>query len=168
MSCAASRHSLDFASVTGLRGLQDPAQQAEILSWLMFQMVRTRRAASEQFWGLLRRIGRMHVPAPRDSVTLLVQSMVDLCRASARAQDMTAGVAAQGGLGPMQGQANHFVRYAPEKIEYGVNRYTNETKRLYQARVALRRCAARDCLCCGWDLTFLCSSAAADARAARC
>ncbi|KAL0023698.1 hypothetical protein WJX79_003791 [Trebouxia sp. C0005] len=36
-----------------------------------------------------------------------------------------------GGLGPMQGQANHFVRYAPEKIEYGVKRYTNETRRLY-------------------------------------
>ncbi|KAL6249117.1 Glutathione S-transferase 2 [Rhinocladiella similis] len=35
------------------------------------------------------------------------------------------------GLGPMQGQANHFVRYAPEKIEYGVNRYVNETRRLY-------------------------------------
>jgi hypothetical protein len=35
------------------------------------------------------------------------------------------------GLGPMQGQANHFVRYAPEKIEYGVKRYANETKRLY-------------------------------------
>ncbi|EEP82652.1 hypothetical protein UREG_07517 [Uncinocarpus reesii 1704] len=36
-----------------------------------------------------------------------------------------------GGLGPMQGQANHFVRYAPERIEYGVNRYVNETRRLY-------------------------------------
>lgn len=36
-----------------------------------------------------------------------------------------------GGLGPMQGQANHFVRYAPEKIDYGIKRYTNETKRLY-------------------------------------
>ena len=35
------------------------------------------------------------------------------------------------GVGPMQGQANHFVRYAPEKIEYGVKRYQNETKRLY-------------------------------------
>ena len=31
----------------------------------------------------------------------------------------------------MQGQANHFVRYAPEHIEYGVKRYTNETRRLY-------------------------------------
>ena len=35
------------------------------------------------------------------------------------------------GLGPMQGQANHFVRYAPEKIEYGMKRYVNETRRLY-------------------------------------
>jgi glutathione S-transferase len=31
----------------------------------------------------------------------------------------------------MQGQANHFTRYAPEHIEYGVNRYQNETRRLY-------------------------------------
>lgn len=31
----------------------------------------------------------------------------------------------------MQGQANHFSRYAPEKIEYGINRYQNETRRLY-------------------------------------
>lgn len=37
----------------------------------------------------------------------------------------------QGGLGPMQGQAHHFVRYAPETIEYARNRYVNETKRLY-------------------------------------
>ncbi|KAI9801722.1 MAG: hypothetical protein M1833_002404 [Piccolia ochrophora] len=38
----------------------------------------------------------------------------------------------QSGIGPMQGQANHFYRYAPEKIEYGINRYQTETKRLYQ------------------------------------
>jgi glutathione S-transferase len=31
----------------------------------------------------------------------------------------------------MQGQANHFVRYAPETIDYGVKRYQNETRRLY-------------------------------------
>ncbi|KAJ9142604.1 Disulfide-bond oxidoreductase YfcG [Pleurostoma richardsiae] len=37
-----------------------------------------------------------------------------------------------GGLGPMQGQANHFYRYAPEKIQYGINRYQNETRRLYR------------------------------------
>ena len=35
------------------------------------------------------------------------------------------------GLGPMQGQANHFRRYAAEKVPYGLNRYTAETNRLY-------------------------------------
>ncbi|WP_022698105.1 glutathione S-transferase N-terminal domain-containing protein [Euryhalocaulis caribicus] len=36
-----------------------------------------------------------------------------------------------GGLGPMAGQAHHFRNYAPEKIEYGINRYTDEVHRLY-------------------------------------
>lgn len=36
-----------------------------------------------------------------------------------------------GGLGPMLGQAHHFRRFAPETIPYAVDRYTNETKRLY-------------------------------------
>ena len=36
-----------------------------------------------------------------------------------------------GGVGPMLGQAHHFRLYAPEKIEYAVNRYSNEAKRLY-------------------------------------
>ena len=36
-----------------------------------------------------------------------------------------------GGVGPMLGQAHHFRVYAPEKIEYAVNRYTNEATRLY-------------------------------------
>ncbi len=36
-----------------------------------------------------------------------------------------------GGLGPMAGQAHHFRQYAPEKVEYGINRYTNEVNRLY-------------------------------------
>jgi len=35
------------------------------------------------------------------------------------------------GLGPMQGQANHFFRYTKEKIPYAIERYINETKRLY-------------------------------------
>jgi GST-like protein len=35
-----------------------------------------------------------------------------------------------GGLGPMAGQAAHFTRFAPEKIEYGIKRYTDETLRL--------------------------------------
>jgi GST-like protein len=36
-----------------------------------------------------------------------------------------------GGVGPMLGQTHHFRNYAPEKIEYAINRYTNETRRLY-------------------------------------
>jgi GSH-dependent disulfide-bond oxidoreductase len=36
-----------------------------------------------------------------------------------------------GGVGPMLGQTHHFRMYAPEKIDYAVNRYTNEAKRLY-------------------------------------
>ena len=36
-----------------------------------------------------------------------------------------------GGVGPMIGQTHHFMRAAPEKIEYGIKRYHNETKRLY-------------------------------------
>ncbi|KAJ7862605.1 glutathione S-transferase [Mycena olivaceomarginata] len=37
----------------------------------------------------------------------------------------------QGGVGPMQGQANYFFRYAPEKIPYAIKRYQDETHRLY-------------------------------------
>ncbi|WP_026612721.1 glutathione S-transferase family protein [Ensifer aridi] len=36
-----------------------------------------------------------------------------------------------GGLGPMAGQAHHFRQYAPEKIAYGIERYTDEVNRLY-------------------------------------
>jgi GSH-dependent disulfide-bond oxidoreductase len=36
-----------------------------------------------------------------------------------------------GGVGPMLGQAHHFRIYAPEKVPYAVDRYTNEAKRLY-------------------------------------
>ena len=36
------------------------------------------------------------------------------------------------GVGPMQGQANFFCRYAPEKIPYPMKRYVNETKRQYE------------------------------------
>jgi GSH-dependent disulfide-bond oxidoreductase len=35
------------------------------------------------------------------------------------------------GLGPMAGQNHHFSAYAPEKIDYAINRYVNETGRLY-------------------------------------
>ncbi|MBZ0325325.1 MAG: glutathione S-transferase N-terminal domain-containing protein [Alphaproteobacteria bacterium] len=36
-----------------------------------------------------------------------------------------------GGIGPMLGQAHHFLRYAPEKIPYAMDRYRNEAGRLY-------------------------------------
>ena len=37
-----------------------------------------------------------------------------------------------GTVGPMLGQAHHFRAYAPERIQYAYDRYTNEAKRLYQ------------------------------------
>jgi GST-like protein len=36
-----------------------------------------------------------------------------------------------GGIGPMLGQAHHFLQYAPKKIEYAMRRYANEANRLY-------------------------------------
>lgn len=36
-----------------------------------------------------------------------------------------------GGVGPMLGQAHHFRIYAPEKVSYAIERYTNEARRLY-------------------------------------
>jgi GST-like protein len=36
-----------------------------------------------------------------------------------------------GGLGPMAGQNHHFSQYAPEKLPYAIDRYVNETARLY-------------------------------------
>ena len=50
-----------------------------------------------------------------------------------------------GGIGPMQGQANVFYRYAPEKIPYAIDRYQKETKRLYA--VLDKRLADREYLC---------------------
>ncbi|MCZ4089870.1 glutathione S-transferase N-terminal domain-containing protein [Sinorhizobium psoraleae] len=63
-----------------------------------------------------------------------------------------------GGLGPMAGQAHHFRQYAPEKIEYAINRYTNEANRLYgvmNKRLADRPFLAgdysiADMACIGW------------------
>lgn len=50
-----------------------------------------------------------------------------------------------GGLGPMAGQNHHFSQYAPEKIPYAVNRYVNETNRLYG--VLNKRLAGRAFIC---------------------
>jgi GST-like protein len=63
-----------------------------------------------------------------------------------------------GGLGPMAGQAHHFRQYAPEKIPYAIDRYTNECNRLYgvmNKRLADREFLAgdysiADMACIGW------------------
>lgn len=49
-----------------------------------------------------------------------------------------------GGLGPMMGQASHFLNYAPEDVPYGKTRYVDETRRLFG--VLERRLADRDYL----------------------
>jgi GST-like protein len=63
-----------------------------------------------------------------------------------------------GGLGPMAGQAHHFRQYAPEKLQYAIDRYTNECNRLYgvmNQRLADRQFLAgkysiADMACIGW------------------
>ena len=50
-----------------------------------------------------------------------------------------------GGFGPMLGQNHHFRLYAPEKIAYAIDRYTNETRRLYG--VLDKRLAGRTYIC---------------------
>jgi len=52
-----------------------------------------------------------------------------------------------GGLGPMAGQNHHFNQYAPQKIPYAIERYVNETNRLYSVldkRLADREFVAGD------------------------
>jgi len=51
-----------------------------------------------------------------------------------------------GGLGPMLGQAHHFRIYAPQKIDYAIQRYTQEAQRLYG--VMDRRLAQSEYLGC--------------------
>jgi GST-like protein len=60
-----------------------------------------------------------------------------------------------GGLGPMAGQANHFRHYAPEKIAYGIDRYTNEVNRLYG--VMNRRLADREFLAGDYSIADMAS-----------
>ena len=52
-----------------------------------------------------------------------------------------------GGVGPMLGQAHHFRLYAPDKIPYAIDRYSNEARRLYgviDRRLASHRFIAGD------------------------
>jgi GST-like protein len=52
-----------------------------------------------------------------------------------------------GHIGPMLGQAHHFLIYAPEKIQYAMNRYAKEANRLYG--VLDKRLAASEWIACG-------------------
>jgi len=52
-----------------------------------------------------------------------------------------------GGIGPMMGQANVFFRYAPEKIQFAIDRYQRESRRLFEvlnARLATHEFLAGD------------------------
>lgn len=60
-----------------------------------------------------------------------------------------------GGLGPMCGQNHHFSVYAPEKIPYAINRYVNETARLYA--VMDRRLADREFLAGAYSIADMAS-----------
>jgi len=55
-----------------------------------------------------------------------------------------------GGIGPMQGQANVFYRYAAEKIDYAIQRYQKETRRLYE--VLDRRLGAQEYLASDYSI----------------
>jgi GSH-dependent disulfide-bond oxidoreductase len=60
-----------------------------------------------------------------------------------------------GGLGPMAGQCHHFRNYAPEKIPYGIDRYTNEVNRLYG--VMNTRLATREFLAGAYSIADMAS-----------
>jgi GSH-dependent disulfide-bond oxidoreductase len=57
-----------------------------------------------------------------------------------------------GGLGPMLGQAHHFRNYAPEKVDYAIDRYTTETRRLYA--VLEKQLAKTEAFLTGKDYTI--------------
>ncbi|MBM3345720.1 MAG: glutathione S-transferase family protein [Betaproteobacteria bacterium] len=52
-----------------------------------------------------------------------------------------------GHIGPMLGQAHHFIGYAPEKLPYAIDRYSKEANRLYG--VLDRRLAESEYVACG-------------------
>lgn len=60
-----------------------------------------------------------------------------------------------GGLGPMAGQNHHFVQYAPERIPYAMERYINETNRLYG--VLNKRLADREFIAGGYSIADMAS-----------
>ncbi len=64
---------------------------------------------------LAEKVGRFYPSSPRERYVALQWLMFQM-----------------GSVGPMFGQTHHFRRYAPEEIPYAIDRYTNETARLYR------------------------------------
>ncbi|CAA9417178.1 MAG: Glutathione S-transferase [uncultured Rubrobacteraceae bacterium] len=64
---------------------------------------------------LAEKVGRFYPSSPRERYEALQWLMFQM-----------------GSVGPMLGQTHHFRRYAPEEIPYAIDRYTNETARLYR------------------------------------
>jgi GSH-dependent disulfide-bond oxidoreductase len=60
-----------------------------------------------------------------------------------------------GTVGPMLGQANHFRNYAPEKLQYAIARYTNESKRIFN--VMDNRLAKREYLAGAYSIADMAS-----------
>ena len=60
-----------------------------------------------------------------------------------------------GTVGPMLGQANHFRNYAPEKLQYAIDRYTNESKRIFN--VMDRRLAKHEYLAGAYSIADMAS-----------
>jgi GSH-dependent disulfide-bond oxidoreductase len=77
----------------------------------------------------------------------LAQKTGKLMPASTRAQSEVIQwlMFQMGGIGPMQGQANVFVRYFTEQLPSVIQRYQNETRRLFE--VLDRRLAGREFIC---------------------
>jgi GST-like protein len=59
------------------------------------------------------------------------------------------------GLGPMAGQNHHFAHFAPEKIPYAIERYWQETNRLYG--VLNKRLADREFIAGGYSIADMAS-----------
>jgi GST-like protein len=83
-----------------------------------------------------------HQPEQQDPISLFESGAILLYLAAKTGRFMPEDLAARyevlqwlmfqmGGVGPMLGQAHHFRLYAPEKIPYAIDRYTNEARRLY-------------------------------------
>lgn len=60
-----------------------------------------------------------------------------------------------GGLGPMAGQNGHFENYAPEKVPYALERYRNETHRLYG--VLNKQLKGKDYICGDYSIADMAS-----------